>query len=260
LKTHDIIASAEARTAREQEFGFQRARNLKSMNMLARGVAHDFNNILAGILSSAELIRMDSSPENPGNEFLEQIFVAGGRARLMINQLRDFSQRKPCERALVPLQPTVKESLRLLRSIIPDTIEITNDIGPTCPAVFADAAQIQKAIVQLGINAWHSLPERMGRIHVRLEKCKFEPDAAAHLARCTGTHVRLSVCDNGPGLRKDELDRVFEPFALKSVDGRNSGLELFIVLQIANENNGVIVAESTPGKGTGFHLYFPIPD
>ena len=229
------------------------------MNMLARGVAHDFNNILAGILSSAELIRMDSTPGNPGNEFLEQIFLAGERARVMIKQLRDFSLRKPCEPALIPLPPVVEECLRWLRSIIPDKVEITHDIGPACPAVFADAAQIQQAIMQLCINAWHSLPERMGRIHVRLDEFKFEPEAEAHSARCTGPQVRLSVCDNGPGLRKDELDRVFEPFALKSIGGRNSGLELFIVQEIANENNGTIVVESTPGKGTGFHLYFPIP-
>ncbi len=228
------------------------------MNMLARGVTHDFNNILAGILSSAELIRMDAPPGNPGNEFLEQIFVAGERARLMINQLRDFSQRKPCERALIPLQPVAEECMRLLRSIIPDKVEITHDIGPACPAVFADAAQIHQAIMQLCINAWHSLPDRIGRIHVRLDECKIDPEAAAHFTLRAGPQVRLSISDNGQGLRKDDLERIFEPFALKSIGGRNSGLELFTVQEIVNENNGVITVESAPGKGMEFHLYFPI--
>jgi two-component system, cell cycle sensor histidine kinase and response regulator CckA len=260
LKTPHIPASVEARIAREQEFQFQQARNLKSMNMLARGVAHDFNNFLAGILSSAELIRMDSMPGNPGNEFLEQIFMAGERARAMINQLRDFSLRKPCERALIPLQPVMEECLRLLRSIIPDKVEFTHDIGPECPAVFADAAQIQQAVMQLCINAWHSLPERMGRIHVRLDECKINPDTVtAYPALRAGAQVRISIRDNGQGLRKDDLERIFEPFALKSSGGRNSGFELFTVQEIVNENDGVITAESAPGKGTEFHLYFPIP-
>jgi two-component system cell cycle sensor histidine kinase/response regulator CckA len=261
LKTPDITTSSGAeRVRREQEFQFQQARNLKSMNMLARGIAHDFNNILAGILSSAELIKMDSATGNPSNEFIEQIFMAGERARLMINQLRDFSQRKPCERALISLQPVIEECLRSLRSIIPDKVEITLDIGPACPAVFADAAQVQQAVMQLCITAWHSLPEHAGRIQVRLDECEIESAmAAAHSGLRDGRQVQLTVHDNGHGFRKDDLERIFEPFALKSAGGKNSGLELFTVQEIVNENNGVIVVESAPGNGTEFRLYFPMP-
>ena len=261
LKTSDITTSSGTeRGRREKEFQFQQARNIKSMNMLARGMAHDFNNILAGILSSAELIRMDSTPGNPSNDFLEQIFVVGERARVMINQLRDFSQRKPCERALIPLQPVVEECLRLLRSIIPDKVDITHDIGPACPAILVDAVQIQQAVMQLCIAAWHSLPEHTGRIHVRLDECEMEPATAAPSGSHNGRQVRLSVHDNGHGFRKDDLERIFEPFALKSAGGRNSGLEFFTVQEIVNENNGMVIVESAPGHGTEFRIYFPIPN
>jgi signal transduction histidine kinase len=257
LKTTDTIVRAR----REEEFQLQQARNFKSINMLARSMAHDFNNVLAGIISSAELIKMDSAPENPSNEFLEQIFTAGERAREMLHQLREFSQRKPCERALIPLPPVVEECLQLLRSIIPDQVEITHAIAHNCPAVFADAAQIQQAVMKLCLNAWDSLPELKGRINVRLDECEIDPaTAAAHSGLRAGPHLRLSIRDNGHGLRKGELERIFEPFTFKRINGKNSGLELFTVQEIINENDGVVTVESAPGEGTAFHLYFPIPD
>lgn len=261
LKTTDSTTGTGATgPRREQEFQFQQARNLKSMNMLARGVAHDFNNILAGILSSAELMKMDATPGNPGNELIEQIFESGGRARVMIQQLREFSQRKPCERALIPLQPVVEECLQLLPSIIPGQVEITHAIAHDCPAVFADAAQIQEAVMKLCLNSRNLLPDRKGQINVRLDQCEIDHDtAAAHSCLCARSYARISVRDNGPGLSKSLMERIFEPFAYKSVDGKNSGLELFIVQEIASENDGAVTVESAPDRGTVFHLFFPIP-
>ena len=257
----DITAPAAAACARrDQEFQLRQARNLQSLNLLASGVAHDFNNILAGILGSAELIRLDSAPEQPGSEFLGQIFVACERARDMLHQLRTFSQRQPCERALIPLPPVMEECLQLLRPIIPDTIEITHHIGHKCPAVFADAAQVQQAIRNLCINAWHSLPEGKGRINVRLDQCEIDPDtAAAHPLLRAGPHMWLSIRDNGPGLSNDVVERIFEPFAYKRISGKNSGLELFAVQEIAHAHEGAVTVESAPGKGTAFHLFIPIP-
>ncbi len=262
VKTTDKTAHAEARRIRrEQEFQSRRDREHKSINILARKVAHDFNNILAGILSSAELIKLDLAPENPGYEILEQIFLAGGRAREMIRQLRDFSQRKSAERALIPLPPVIEECLQMLRSIIPDKVEITHAIAQKCPPIFADAAQIHQAVTTLCLNAWNSLPERTGRINVRLDECEITPDtAAAQTGLRAGKYARISIRDNGPGLRKNDLERAFEPFAFKRSSGKDSGLELFTVQEIAFENDGAVTVESTPTDGTVFHLYFPIPN
>jgi signal transduction histidine kinase len=261
VKTTDKIARTEAlRTRREKEFQSRRAREHKSINILARKMAHDFNNILAGILSSAELIKMDLTPENPGYEILDQIFLAGGRAREMIRQLRDFSQRKPAERALIPLPPAIEECLQMLRSIIPDKVEITHSIAQKCPAIFADAAQIHQAVMTLCLNAWNSLPERTGRINVRLDEFEISPDMAAQTGLRAGKHVRISIRDNGPGLRKNDLERVFEPFAFKRSSSKDCGLELFTVQEIAYENDGAVTVESAPDDNTVFHLFFPIPN
>lgn len=136
LKTTKIPATAQAVRARQEEaFQFQQARHLRSVNLLARGVAHDFNNILAAILSSAELVQMDLPPKNPGHEFLGQIFASGQRAREVVHQLRNFSQRRPGERTLISLAPVVEEGVRSLRATIPGAVEIMPQIGIVLPSL-----------------------------------------------------------------------------------------------------------------------------
>jgi signal transduction histidine kinase len=83
--------------------------------------------------------------------------------------------------------------------------------------------------------------------------------AAAHDGLCAGPQVRISIRDNGTGLSQGVRERIFEPFAFKSPGGKSSGLELYTVQEIANENDGAVTVESAPGKGTTFQLYFPIP-
>lgn len=256
----DVSRRTEAARARhDQENQTRQTNSLKSLNALARGVAHDFNNVMAGILSSAELIKLDASPENPHGEFLEHIFETGLRAREMINQLREFSQRKPAERALIALAPVLGECLESLRARIPETVEIAHAYAHHCPPVFADAAQIQQAVKELCLYSWQSLPGQKGRIHLRLDTCEIEVNTPAEAGLRAGNYVRISILDNGGGLRQSQLDRFFEPFAFKTSGDKKSGLELFLVQQIVHEHDGVVTVDSTPGKGSSFQIFFPIP-
>ena len=245
---------------RGREFQLQQARAFKSMSMLASGVAHDFNNVIAGIIGSAEVIKMDVPPDQPDNPILEQIFTAGSRARYIIHQLKIFSQRKACHRTLIQLPPVVGEAVQRLRASVSATVEIVHHLEPECPAVLADAAQIQQAVINLGTNAGHALGNHPGRIEVRLEICDVAADlAVAHPDLSAGTHVRLSVRDNGHPISKSVLERMFEPFACKQIDGHDSGLELFTVQEIVHAHEGAITVDSAAGEGTVFRLYFPVP-
>jgi CheY-like chemotaxis protein len=160
---------------------------------------------------------------------------------------------------LIPLPPVLEECLQLLRPLIPDTIKIAQHIGQKCPAVLADAAQIQQAVRNLCLNAWHSLPEGTGQISVRLDHCEIDPDqAAAHPLLRAGPQVRLSIRDSGPGLTKDVMGRIFEPFAYKQISGKSSGLALFAVQEIAHAHEGAVTVESAPGEGTAFDVTLPL--
>lgn len=249
-----------AQLRRLREFESQQARKHKSINTLATGIAHDFNNVVAGILGSAELIKMEfeNEPNHPAQEFLQQIFQAGERARELIHQIKAFSQRQLCERRLLQLGPVLSESLQIIRSIIPAKVEILQHSAPNCPSILGDAAQIQQSLLNLCTNAWLSMPDRAGQIDLKLGTCdvdekmsKKNPDLHP------GPYVCISVCDNGPGLSKSSQDRLFEPFAHKRASGKKCGLELYAVHESMQAHEGAVVLESAPGQGTQFHLYFP---
>lgn len=247
-----------------RDFQLQQAWGFQSINLLAKGVAHDFNNALAGIVTGAGLIKMEmaANPEQPVGDILEQIFDSNGRAQKMIRQLVEFSQRQPAERTLILLPPVVEASLQALRSVIPATIEITHIIEPECPAILADPAQIQQVVMNLCTHAGRSLAgHKNGRIQVRLDTCDVGTDlAAAQPGLRAGPHVRLAVSNNSAQVSQAVLGRMFEPFACKQADGHNSGLELFAAREIAHAHEGAVTVDMVPGDGFVFHFYFPIPD
>ncbi len=255
----DLAGSARP----QRDFQKQQAWTFQSINQLAKGVAHDFNNVLAGIITGAGLIKMEvaSNPEQPFGDILEQIFDSNRRAQKMLCLLMEFSQRQPAERTLIPLPSVVEESLQTLRSVIPATIEITHVIEPECPAILADAAQIRQVVTSLCAQGARSLAgHKNGRIQVRLDTCDVGAELAATSGLRAGPHVRLAVSNNGGQRSQAVLGRMFEPFACKQADGHNSGLELFAAREIVHAHDGAVTVDLVPGGGFVFHLYFPIPD
>jgi PAS domain S-box-containing protein len=240
------------------EAQLRQAQKMEAIGTLAGGVAHDFNNVLAAILGSAELIKMDIEPEHPAREFLDQIFLAGKRAREVVQQILTFSQRRESERSVIHLQPVVKECVKLLRSTIPAMVDVSCHFDPDCSPVLADPAQIHQVIMNLCTNAWQALPENHGSIRVNLEMCEIdELMMAGHPDLPAGPAVRLSICDNGSGMDKATLERMFEPFFTTKPVGEGSGLGLAVVHGIVKAHQGVITVESEPGKGTVFNIYLP---
>ena len=253
--TRRVDAERERRILEDQ---LRRAQKMEAIGTLAGGIAHDFNNVLAAILGSAELIKMDLAPEHPSREFLDQIFMAGKRAREVVQQILTFSQRRESERSVIHLQPVVKECVKLLRSTIPAMVDISCQIDPDCSPVLADPTQIHQVIMNLCANAWQALPENNGSIRVNLEMCEIDETVmAGHPDFRDGPAVRLSICDNGSGMDKATLERIFEPFFTTKPVSEGSGLGLSVVHGIVKAHQGAIIVESEPGKGTVFHVYLP---
>lgn len=245
---------------RRRELQTQQARTFKSVNALAAGIAHDFSNAVAGLLGSAEALKMDAPPATPANPNLDRIFTTGMRLRHMIQQLRNFCQRQPGNRTLLLLPPVIKASVKFIRPRLPATVKLGCRLETKCPAILADAAQLQQVVTSLCTNAAQALAGQTGRIEVRLETCAVDADlAAANPGLPTGRQVRLSIRDNGPHFHTGMLPRIFEPFACKLTNGYNSGLELFAVREIVHAHEGTITVDSAPGAGTVFKIYFPIP-
>ncbi|MBW2642548.1 MAG: response regulator [Deltaproteobacteria bacterium] len=236
----------------------QQAQKMESIGTLAGGIAHDFNNILGIIVGNTELA-MDDVPEwNPARHNLEAIRTAGLCARDMVKRIMAFSRQSPLEMKPVRISPIIKESLKLLRSSVPTTIEIHQNISIESNTVRADPTQINQVLINLCTNAVHAMGEKGGVLEVSLEDIELDSGSAIHYHDLSsGKYVRLTVSDTGNGIEPKILERIFDPYFTTKKVGEGSGMGLSVVHGIVKSHGGGISAISEQGKGTAFHVLFP---
>ena len=240
-------------TAREQ---FLLQQRFTALSTLAGGIAHEFNNVIAGILGSAELAAMDIHEGHPAYESLRQIFEASNHGRDFLNKVRAFALRPPIQKKQIQLQPVLEETIQILSGLISDKVVLHTRIDPNCPAVHGDGAQLHQVVQDLCLHCWQHLPERRGEITIALELTHV-PQKAAHLVAGENC-VRLTVRDNGNGLEKNALDKIFDPFQTRRSNAKKIGIELFTARETIHAHHGEILAESEPGHGLAFHIYLPV--
>ncbi len=240
------------------EAQLQQVRKMESIGTLAGGIAHDFNNMLGIIVGNTELA-MDDVPEwNPARNNLEEIRTASMRARDVVKQILAFSRQSPQELKPIRISPIIRESLKLLRSSIPKTIEIIQDIVIEDDTVLADPTRINQVIINLCTNAAHALRDKGGILEVSLEKVELDKDAAIRFHNLhAGKYVRLTVKDTGQGMEPQVLERIFEPYFTTKEVGEGSGMGLSVVHGIVKALGGDISVDSELGQGTTFHVFFP---
>jgi signal transduction histidine kinase/ActR/RegA family two-component response regulator len=236
----------------------QQVQKMESMGTLAGGIAHEFNNILGIIVGNTELA-MDDVPElNPARHNLEEIRTASIRARDVVKQILAFSRQTPQEMKPVRIISIIKESLKLLRSSIPTTIEIHQNISSESDTVRADPTQINQVLINLCTNAIHAMGEKGGVLEVSLENILLDAGSATHYHDLSsGKYVRLTVNDTGHGIEPKVLKRIFDPYFTTKGVGEGSGMGLSVVHGIIKSHGGSISVSSEPGKGTVFHVLFP---
>lgn len=240
------------------EAKLRQAQKMESIGTLAGGVAHDFNNILGIILGNAELI-MDDFPEwNPAKYHLEEIKKASHRAKDVVRQLLSFARKTELEKRPINIVHVVKESLKLLRSSIPTSIEFHMNIPKDVDTILADPTQINQILLNLCTNAYHAMPDG-GTIEVILKNMELGDRAAARYRDLNpGRYVNLTVSDTGHGIPEAEIDRIFEPYFTTKEIGKGTGMGLAVVHGIVNRLDAVITVASEVGQRTTFNIYFPV--
>jgi PAS domain S-box-containing protein len=256
---HRIVGTAQDITERRVlEEQFRQAQKMESLGQLAGGIAHDFNNILSAMVGNIYLVKMDAG-ENPAVvESLDELTKAVQRATDLVKQILTFSRQNKPERTTVKLNDVVMEAIKLLRASVPATIRIQTELAEV-PAVLANATAIHQVVMNLGTNAWHAMRGQAGVL--KIEMHGLEADEAlvkAHPDLVPGRYVELSVSDTGCGMERAVLDHIFEPFFTTKGVGEGTGLGLAVVHGIMKSHDGGIAVDSEPGKGTTFHLYFPV--
>ena len=183
----DISDRIEAEQEREKLEGqLRQAQKMEAIGTLAGGIAHDFNNILAVILGNTEILQITNSLSASDQEYLEQVRNAAERARQLVRQILTFSRRDKQQRVLVNLLPLIKETFEFLRSSLPTTIELRNQISAKTALIMADPTQMQQILMNLCTNAAHAMENDGGTLTVQLEnyqngedEARIEPEAEA---------------------------------------------------------------------------------
>jgi PAS domain S-box-containing protein len=251
----DVTAQKDAERERARlESELQHARRLESVGHLAGGVAHDFNNMLGVILGYAEFGLRQVEPGNPLWEVLSGVHNAAARSADLTRQLLAFARKQPVTPAVLDLNETLRGSLRLLKRLIGENVEIALRPEPALWAVKIDPSQMDQILANLCINARDAIAG-VGRVDIETANCAVE--RGAHPDAAPGEYVRLVVRDTGCGMDRESLAHVFDPFFTTKGVGQGTGLGLATVYGAVRQGGGFITAESEPGRGATFSVHLP---
>ncbi|MCE5274540.1 MAG: PAS domain S-box protein [Deltaproteobacteria bacterium] len=254
----DISERRQADEERKRlEAQLAQAQKMESIGTLAGGIAHDFNNILSAIIGFTELALDDVSEPAKAKRELGEVLKAGDRAKGLVSQILAFSRKTETKYSPVALRTLIKESLRMLRPVLPTTIEIRQNLMDS-GLVMADSTQIHQVMMNLCTNAAHAMEEKGGVIEVSLKKVNMgEAGVARDLDLPCGNYLMLSVCDTGHGMTPEVMARIYDPYFTTKELGRGTGLGLSVVHGIVKSHKGELHCTSSPGKGTAFDIYLP---
>lgn len=248
---------AVADLKRHEELLMQ-AQKMEAVGALAGGIAHDFNNILSAIIGYTDLSLFAGNLEPNITNNLDQIKKASNRARDLIKQILSFSRTEEFKEMAVDISPTIKEALKLLRAIIPSSIEIKRDIPGDLGKIVTDPTKIHQVLMNLCTNAAQSMKNGEGEIMVRFTRLE-KKDFPVDLTEIKGDAcLCLSVADNGSGIAQEVMPRIFDPYVTTRQKGEGTGLGLAVVHGIILQSGGAVRVFSEVGQGSVFYLYFPL--
>ncbi len=244
---------------RRLEQQFFEAQKMESIALLAGGVAHDFNNILGGILGYASFTKMKLPADSPLQAYLDTLETAARRGAELTAQLLAFSRKKQGRFQPIQLNRVVSEAHRLLRSSIDRAITIQLDLEESLPPIEADETQIHQVIMNLCLNACDAITEpEQGMISIITRQAEISTaEKRQHIDARPGRYVILEVVDNGIGMDEETRRRIFEPFFTTKRKGKGTGLGLAMVYGVVKHCQGFLVVDSHPGRGSRFTIYFP---
>ena len=241
------------------EAQLHQARKMESIGTMAGGIAHDFNNILHIISGNAELAIEEIPEWNPVHVNLKEIKTASLRAADVVKQFLNFSHKTNLELKPVDLVKVLKDSLSLLSSIIPSTIEIESNIPDIGAVIQGNSNLIKQVIMNLCVNSSQAMEKTGGILRISLEKTVLdEASIRRYHDLSPGEWLKITVSDKGPGIEPDLLQYIFDPYFTTKDVGQGSGIGLAVVYGVVKKHHGAIYVDSVLGQGSEFVIFLPI--
>jgi PAS domain S-box-containing protein len=248
------------KTSLEEQYN--QAQKMESLGLLAGGVAHDFNNILTGIIGYANLIKLKNKNNSIFDKNLDdhvtEIIKAGQRASELIKKLLAFSRQGAYEVKPINIHTLIDDVVTILTHSIDKRIHIAKNLTALNPIVDGDQSLLQSALLNLAINSRDAMPNG-GSLIFSTTCIKVDEIFASkrNFPIEKGNYVAVSVVDTGCGMDDNVKNHLFEPFFTTKEHGKGTGLGLASVFGTVKRHNGFIEIESEKGKGTKVTLYLP---
>ncbi|MEP7001898.1 MAG: ATP-binding protein, partial [bacterium] len=222
---------------------------LVAVGQLVSGVAHELNNPLAGVMAFAQLLLASPVPlDDEPRQAVETIHREARRAAKIVSSLLTFARQQPAERVAARLNDIITDTLELRRYAIRTAgIDVTLDLDPELPSTWADPFQLQQVVLNLLVNAEQALADMDTDRTIGIRTAR----------EGGGSQIVLVISDNGPGIARDQVDRIFNPFYTTKPVGQGTGLGLSISDGIIHEHGGRIRVDTSPGAGATFTVEIP---
>ena len=241
---------------KELEASLFAAHRLEAIGQLTGGIAHDFNNLLTVMQGNAELLKV---VDDPKHELAEAIKVAAQKGAELTRHLLAFSRKQTLVPKPVDLARLVSQMGRTLPRLLGEEISVKISIAADLWPAYADASQVENAILNLALNARDAMPSG-GQLHILCRNrpiAAVEPGDSKAAALQPGDYVEFVMSDSGQGMPQVDLDRAFEPFFTTKEVGKGSGLGLSMVYGFSRQSGGDTQLQSEPGQGTQVSVFLP---
>lgn len=225
---------------------------LEILGMLSKSLAHDFNNILQAIHSSAYLALTDANVPDSARVRLQHISGATQKASELVRRLMQFGRNQELNLQHLQLNDLVSDVLHLLGPLLHSGISVQTDLYPNLPMVEADRVQMEQVLVNLIVNSLDAMPGG-GRLQIVTEVAKPSADRGSVEERI----VLISVSDTGVGISEEAQPHIFEPFYTTKPAGESKGLGLSSLYGIVRQHGGDVKVKSKLGEGTTFTISLP---
>lgn len=253
---HFIAIKQDISQRKQMEAQYLRAQRMEGIGMLAGGIAHDLNNVLAPILMSIQLLQ-DMHPDQETREILQSLQDSAQRGADIVRQVLTFARGIKGERLLVAPKHLIKDMGRVAHEAFPRNIRVSTDVPNDLWSVTGDPTQLHQVLLNLSINARDAMPDGGAlQVNGRNETVKgLQSELGMQIA--DGDYVVLSVKDSGMGIPRELHERIFEPFFTTKEQGKGTGLGLSTVMGIVKSHHGYLRIVSELGKGAEFMVYLP---
>lgn len=235
----------------------QQSQKMEAIGTLAGGIAHDFNNLLTPILGLVGLCLEEEDLSSEVHESLDEVYQASLMAKDLVKQILTFAHQT--DDVLAPLRPrsVIKETLKLLRSTLPASIEMRQHLESDA-VVVGVPTHIQQIVMNLVANAAYEMKQTGGALTVEARDVSLdETFLIPYPHNQPGPYLKISVADTGRGIPDHAVGSIFEPYFTTKRSGEGTGLGLALVHGLVNASAGIVTFETAVGVGTRFDVYFP---